>query len=80
MTTSSVSYAGPPRISTTPKLVNEKRNTMDAAASVGARRSGSVTLKNVSIGPAPRVAAASVIRESRFAQDEAITRVASAKL
>ncbi len=49
----------PPRISTTPKEVKVKRNTIDAAEAMAGRRRGRVTSTNARHGEAPRVRAAS---------------------
>ena len=67
-------------MSTTPNEVNEKRNTSAAAAARAGRRSGSVTVRSRSTGPAPSVAAASQTRGSSLPHQAPTTLTTTATL
>jgi hypothetical protein len=65
---------------TMPNDVNEKRNTMAAAAARAGARSGATISRNRRQGLAPSVAAASDMRGSRFVQKVPTTRTTTATL
>jgi hypothetical protein len=65
---------------TIPNDVNEKRNTIAAAAASAGASNGTVTSTIRCRGDAPSVAAASATRGSRFAQNVPTTRTTTATL
>ncbi len=78
--TSSVDVPALPSTRMTPNDVNVKTNTIDAAARIAGRSSGSVTSRNARHGEAPRVAAAASRSGGRWSQTAPTVRTTTARL
>ena len=74
ISTSTVARRGPPKMSTTPKLVKQNTNISSDAAKTAGISSGRVTLKNTWRREAPSMRAASFTSRGRRAQKPPTSR------